>query len=370
MSDKLDVLFVGHFTAKSSWGQAANDYVKCLEHAKDINLQCSNFPIGDVEHNCEFKETYAYKYSKAGITNNDVLLQMCLPSFFYKDGRFKQNVGIFFTECDHSNIYHGVRRTQMLDKLFVASKDESLYWSQHHTNPYNIGLPIELTKYNKKYEDFSHLTKKNKQTYTFYNISEDTERKNLDDIVRAFYIAFSKRDNVRLILKVNQKSNIKDRIQNIKKESRAIVGDNWPDIGIIDQNLTEDEICSLHQSCDCYVSASRGEAWCYPAADAVVFRNMLISSIPLDYMCKVHQVVESTKDCCKVTSPPTSFHYTGYDKWWNVNVDKLSETMKKAYHEKPYASLSSTDVMLIENVFSYEAIGTNMYNILTDYKNV
>lgn len=365
---KVNVLFVGHFTAKSSWGQAANDYVKCLSKDPNINLKCANFAIGDEDHNCEFQDTEAYKHRNTELDTNDVLVQMCFPSFFYRDGRFSQNIGIFFSECYHGAHYNGTRRVNLMDKLIVASDTERSYWQSHHSKVYNVGLPIDLSKYQKKYEDYSHLTKINKQTYTFYNISEDSERKNLEDIVRAYYLAFTNKDNVRLILKVDKKSNIRDRIQNIKKEVRSIHQNNWPDVGIINQHMTNDEIYSLHQSSDCYVSAAHGEAWCYPMADAVIFRNMVISSLNLEYLRSQHTVLESYIDSCKVKSPPTPYHYTGYDTWHYIKVEELAQEMRSAYIKRPFSSLSSSDLSLFETSYSYEGIGRKMYDVFTNFE--
>jgi glycosyltransferase involved in cell wall biosynthesis len=80
------------------------------------------------------------------------------------------------------------------------------------------------------------------------------------------------------VLKLSGQDNelIQKDIQNIKTRLRTKKYFN-KEIVITDR-LTDEQLSSLHNSCDCFVVTSYGEAFCRPSAEALCHGNYLISS--------------------------------------------------------------------------------------------
>ena len=94
----MKVLFAGPYKDNSGWAHAAQEYILALDavgidvvpRAIKLNLQV-NPPIPQTITELESK-------SDRGC---DVIIQNILPHMFDFDGRFKQNVGLIFTETSH-----------------------------------------------------------------------------------------------------------------------------------------------------------------------------------------------------------------------------------------------------------------------------
>jgi glycosyltransferase involved in cell wall biosynthesis len=114
-----------------------------------------------------------------------------------------------------------------------------------------------------------------------------TRRKNLVAILRAFYSAFSVRDDVALVIKTNVPGKTPDEandilrqtIEDIKKSLHIYVRHPYyPPVVCITDFLSEQKLDQLHSACDVFVLASHGEAWGIPSHDAMGFGKPVILS--------------------------------------------------------------------------------------------
>lgn len=101
--------------------------------------------------------------------------------------------------------------------------------------------------------------------YVFYNISQFTERKHPIALLKAYWYAFQKGENVALVLKTyrsDYSDQEKDVIRNtISKLKFVTPMENYPKVYFVSDMLTNDEILGLHTMGDCYVSLDRGEGF-------------------------------------------------------------------------------------------------------------
>lgn len=122
-------------------------------------------------------------------------------------------------------------------------------------------------------------------TFVFYNINQFTERKNIVSLVKAYWSAFTKNENVALVLKT-YRNNHSDQEKSIMREMMARLkamcampeGANFPPIYLILDVLSEDEIKALHMLGDCYVTLDRGEGFGISSATAGAVGNPLIAT--------------------------------------------------------------------------------------------
>lgn len=98
-------------------------------------------------------------------------------------------------------------------------------------------------------------------TVNFYTIGQWTNRKGITDTLESFCEAFTKNDNVALILKTHyqshQQNDVLICIDRIKKITRK--NNNSPTIYYINYNLFDDEMINIHSCGDIYVSATKSE---------------------------------------------------------------------------------------------------------------
>ena len=105
------------------------------------------------------------------------------------------------------------------------------------------------------------------QGFRFLHVSSAFERKGLDVLIDAFARAFTLDDDVILIIKTFP--NPHNRVHELIAQARASY-ESCPPIQVIEEELSAGQILDLYARCDCFVSATRGEGFGLPMAEAMV----------------------------------------------------------------------------------------------------
>jgi glycosyltransferase involved in cell wall biosynthesis len=205
--------------------------------------------------------------------------------------------------------------------------------------------------------------------FKFYFIGDNNDRKNITDLVIAFNLAFDYTDPVCLVIKTNngQKlehdiNEIKKRLGNKKRYKKEIV---------ISDYMSYKDIIGLHNYCDCFVAPSYGEAFCRPAAEALVLGKTPIinkNTGMKDYINDSNGfLVKSHKTPVIVQNRPLSTDFDIYnadEHWYKIDIYDLVEKMKLVYdmHTKNSTELLKKKEAGISslNNFSYDSIGSNL----------
>jgi hypothetical protein len=215
-------------------------------------------------------------------TNADAIIQNVLPpSMTYVSGA--KNIGYTFFETTGFRGSNWQHYLNLMDEVWVTCPENA-----EAAKASGVTKPIRIIKmyqnldlYAKEYPVFN-LGIQNR--FAFYFIGDYSAKKNVDGLLKAYYRNFTIYDNVVLILKTYisgapaEKSYelIRERIDEIKQSLRMGKGNTYPPVILIPTYLSNDEIFSIHQQCDCFVSAERGAAWNIPAFDAMGFGNQVI----------------------------------------------------------------------------------------------
>lgn len=109
--------------------------------------------------------------------------------------------------------------------------------------------------------------------YTFYSVGAWGERKNLLGLIKAYWTEFSPSESVLLVIKT-------DRLDEVSLASLKLgTGlDELPAISVVTDRLKPEYMLALHDDCDCYVTASRGEGWNLGAFEACALAKPVIAS--------------------------------------------------------------------------------------------
>jgi glycosyltransferase involved in cell wall biosynthesis len=161
-----------------------------------------------------------------------------------------------------------------LDELWVASTFiqsalSPLVRIPVVTMPYSLsgGLPTDRTQ-----RLYFGLPKDRFIFLFMFDFHSFMERKNPLGLVRAFKRAFSRQDNVLLILKCSHSDLCPADLHALQAESRDA------NIRITDCNLNREQVRRLLHSCDCYVSLHRAEGFGLTMAEAMTMAKPVIAT--------------------------------------------------------------------------------------------
>jgi len=171
-----------------------------------------------------------------------------------------------------------VKIMNRMDQIWVPSEQEkeTLTKSGVSCVVKSVSQPIDV-EYIQSLQD--HKLKFNSildSLFKFYFIGDYCHRKNLLDLVKAFHLAFSYEDRVCLIIKSSKhgyrpnvcRQLIETDIDNVKKSLN--IANKYKKEIVITESLSYKDLIGLHNACDCFVMPSYGEAFCRPAAEALI----------------------------------------------------------------------------------------------------
>ena len=157
-------------------------------------------------------------------------------------------------------------------------------------------------------------------------------------------------------------STIKQKIQYKQKFKKEL---------IITDRFSYKDIIGLHNACNCFVMTSYGEAFCRPAAEALVLGKTPVINKNTgsgDYIDESNgYLINSKKIPVLMNNRPLSSNYDFYhaNKYWHeIDIYELIHTLKDIYHqhhkkEKYLSDKINTGISHLNN-FSYESIGKKL----------
>jgi hypothetical protein len=181
-------------------------------------------------------------------------------------------------------------------------------------------------------------------------ISGNSNRKNPDALIRAYYQEFSSNDPVCLVLKTYRVGNALSERNFIRREisrlKRSTKGINCPQIILIEEFLGASEIEAIHYYCDCYISTARSEGFCWSKGTLVdtltgpkPIESIEEDDIVFSHTGKLRKVTGKTKRQAfslidfKIYGNPTIFSGTSDHphlvlKRFNKNPSKIRECLQ------------------------------------------
>jgi glycosyltransferase involved in cell wall biosynthesis len=112
-------------------------------------------------------------------------------------------------------------------------------------------------------------------TYRFYYIGAWTARKNVEGVIRAYLRAFSRSDDVELVIHASRASPLAALLTMVSatgEDPQHLARVTFTTERVVDQGIE-----AIHRGCHCFVTATRGEAWNLPAFEAMLARRHIIA---------------------------------------------------------------------------------------------
>lgn len=185
------------------------------------------------------------------------------------------------------------------------------------------------------------LTKlRTKKAFKFVCVAIPHARKNLEGLIEAYATAFTKQDNVCLVLKtrvlkvVGQRHDV-NIVEIISRVKSNVGADRFPSIEVVDGSI--DNMASLYNACDCFVSTTHSEGFGLPFLEAMACGIPVIApnfSGQQDFLNDNNSLLINTGH---MYAPATA-------QYWNYSVKALTghpdikhcaKLMKEIFEHKP-----------------------------------
>ena len=354
----MNVLYINDYRTGTGYAKAGIEYIRSLK-AAGINVFCRPL-IFDLRFLEKIPEDIL-EIEKKEPKNIDAVIQHTLPIHMQYDSKYC-NIGMFASETSHYKSSGWADNLNCMDSIFVFNEQmvsaaiKSGVKKDIKIIPHATNVDKYFTKYNKP--KFIEEIKNNNK-FIFYTIGEFNRRKNFASLLISYFLEFSKDENVCLLVKT---SCSKDEFFSFCDEiSKSLKINYLPEIALINTKLSEDEICSMHYNCDCFVQTSYGEAWSIPAFEAMCFGKTPIvpaSSGYLSYMddnCGWTIPVIESQVFGMTKNLPELYH--GDEKWWQIDIPKARQFMREAYTNENNRLKKSENGINKSFSFSHAEIG-------------
>lgn len=341
---KYGLNLVGYFSYTSGVAEVGRFFSKRLKESNVpfliYDIAASNYKKLDELSLAEYKSHFAGKtvfYKNIFFVNGDAIdgLMNQSPELFI--GR--HNVGVFFWEFDDyfyfPNAFNAVNEVIAFTDFIATAVRKA------------APPAVKVTKLNFPFVKNWEITKPAGEIRSHLGIFEDEfvfifnfdfhsvyDRKNPEAILKAFTLAFTATDKVRLILK---SIHAEENSTNFSKFQTVI--NNMPfkeKVIIINENLDRNEFMSMIQASDAYISLHRSEGLGLGMMEAMSMGKPVIATRyggNLDFMNDENSCLVNYK---LVPVEPGAGPYQPGWLWADADIEEASVFMKKLYEDRAY----------------------------------
>lgn len=205
--------------------------------------------------------------------------------------------------------------------------------------------------------------KKNRNIRRYLHVSSCFQRKGPEVLVKAFFERFTNKDKVELIIKT---------FPNPHNEIEKIIAKycnlhpNGPRFTIINEDLIEEDLKSLYQSCDVFVSTTFAEGFGIPFAEALLCDLPVIAtgwSGQLDFLNhKNSWLVDFNFEYAQT-------HFNQFHSVWAVpKINSLKKALSDSYNltSQQLKRKSNINLDQIKNKFSWNNVAENFVKGISD----
>ncbi len=191
--------------------------------------------------------------------------------------------------------------------------------------------------------------------FVVYSIFEWQERKNPEQVIHAYLLAFDGNDRTALVIKSNPsaRERAQETLAKLRERTRSTAR-----VRLRCETWDETQIAALHARGNCYISLHSGEGWCYPLYEAACAGKAIVAtgySGPLDYLDPdAHALV-------RYQLAPVQQRYRFYNPemlWAEPDSMHAAECLRAVY-ECPRESASKTTAAgeRLREAYSVNAVG-------------
>lgn len=324
----MKIKYIGNFTDGTGWAKASTYNALCLDSAGH-DVYCKEIKYNSA--NIELEPRISELLNKES-DNFDYTIHHVLPTQ-YTAYPNTVNIGFLPVESTISNMIW-LKNLNMMDQIFVPDS-----MSKKYLQISGLNKPIKVFNHSFNYSKISeYIPTQNipelTNSFNFVFVGEFSARKDLENLVRAFHSEFEYAEPVNLFIKTSgNPENVKMFLQEVKKRLKK--SNKLKNEILVTGYISENDLLSIYKQCHCFVTASHGEAWCYPAAEAMAagLRVVYPKETGIDYYASsgVNYPIHSVQDYCYGATDSVDGLYTCEDIWTTISNADLRKEMRKVF---------------------------------------
>ena len=376
----MKILYIGHYKEFGGWAQAATDYILALDRV-GADVVCRNVTLTKDKPDVNRRILELEKKSAEGC---NVCIQHVLPHHVVGTDTFDKNIAFLASESTSIKHLAWLEHLKQVDEVWVPNKDSQESLRVDGIDSLSVKViphTCNTEKYKVRHKQISLPEIDNE--FKFYYIGDLNDRKNLEATIACYQSEFSSSDSVTLVLKVKKFGLNENQTSALVEETTKKVLDSLrmnvkepANYLIVANELSEEEICSMHQYCDCFVCPSHGEAWSIPSFDAMAFGNTPICSNfggPREFIdeakWRTGHLIDGVFSVCRCSDAAFPDLFTGREYWFQPCEKQIKEAMRKAYNswlnnKVNYKIRNIKEGLNQAEKFSYENIGKKMIEVI------
>jgi hypothetical protein len=254
-------------------------------------------------------------------------------------------------------IKSGVKKPILVDPHIFVSYPYKRYELEHF-----------LKKKSIVFSDSPILDRQFEDAYKFYSISQLTDRKGVLELVKVFCETYTENDGVILLLKTFRDGHSveeqKKCIESISETIKLCNNKKYAPIAFIKENLNFDELQSLHDIGDCYISLAKAEGFGLGIFDAFNLNKPIITTKFGGHVEYLGENYDGLVNCSLESVNSSSFPKFNFDesyKWAIVDLDHVSKLMLKNTDNQFGKFLQKNPICIGEGVYDLEHDGKSHF---------
>lgn len=369
----MSLRWIGPILDCSGYASAARGYLRACERS-GINVQAKDRSRSINLKNKGIDEGVLAMYERLRKTPVPVdcpAVQHQVPDAFYRDRKARLSVG--YTIFEMTRIPDAwVGPCNGMDAIWTGSQ-----YSKGAFGAAGVTVPIEVLPHAIDLDAYSPAGPawdiENRRSFAFLSVFDFTARKAWRDLLRAYWNAFSKKDDVCLILKCYfgdfSDDARKDIIRRIARYKGDVGAKDAAPILLYGHDVPSADMPSLYRAADCYVGVSR-EGFGLSYAEAMACGLPCIGPErggTREYMTDENSyLVRHVED--EPISPEVSAMFPAFEglEWARHDWEHLSSLMRKVREDEDgRAKIAERGLRDVTANLSYEKVGGRIKKLLT-----
>ena len=368
----MDVLYYSCPYDLSGYGAVARNHLEGLAKYDDIRLRLKTrrFWQGPTPSLGELGDRLKLMERVPIANDGFIFFQHLTPENFFIDPRAAYHICYTPFETDGAPI-GWLLGLKAMDEILVPSQSNKDAYVRMGLDEKKISViphGADIERYNPNIKPLAY----DKAEFNFGSVFDWTERKNPVALVRAYYNAFDKNEDVTLTLRVFWKFPIEDTLNHVRKEIQRIKDSykgrkDFPRIILWTEMLPDKALPNLYKSFDCFVLPSRGEGFGLPFIEAMACGVPTIGPKwggNTEFMNDKNSLLVNGKlvDINHALFLKRQPQYGG-QKWFDIDEAQLTESMRWVYDNQDKAKkMANKGVEDITNNFTWKHTASRLYN--------
>jgi glycosyltransferase involved in cell wall biosynthesis len=361
----VDVQMIGPFQKASGLGQAARLSARIMEHT-GYSVNSVDFGMDNPAPEGFSKVGALSEYKRARVNLIQLNAESIPLAFAYQPDVFSgaYNIAYVYWELDSPAMCHYLGM-EMIDEIWVAADYGVTIYQPKMAQPVvNVGMC---------YEDVPEVSRDRARAFVnrrfrlkgdefLFLVAFDSfsfvQRKNPVAVLEAFQKAFPDRDDVRLIVKTQNRNSVSDPPQvRLWRQVDAIIAQDRR-IRLMNETLSYDDLLLLKKGSDCYISLHKSEGWGFGMIEAM---NLKVPVVVTGYSANMDFCTPDTAWLVDYTiTPLVPQDYIFVRKgqcWAEPDVDHAARQMRAVYdNPAERAARAEAAFRNVRRNFSAEAI--------------